>query len=113
MKFPTSSYVSTDPACPPGRKHLCIAWLPEKVARTDPATGKTRMVWVYGVATFHYGTTAAETEQKLRVWVEEQREAFLKSQIKISRQQKELARKRAKAGRAAEIALFGLEEQPA
>jgi hypothetical protein len=95
MRFPTHTYVSTDPVCPPARKHLCIGWLPEKQKRQDPTTGKKRYVWAYGVAGFHYGATPQEAEAKLRVWIEAEREAILKTEIRQSRQQGTLARKRA------------------
>ena len=113
MRIPTQRYVSDGPDCPTGRKYVCIGWLPEKRERVDPVTGKKRMAWAYGCAVFHYGETAKEAEAKLRVWIEGVREAELKRGIRVSHQQRELARKRATAKRDGEIALWGLEETPA
>jgi hypothetical protein len=112
IRFPIHHYVSSDPDCPPGRKHLAIGFLPEKVERRDP-NGKKRYVWVYRVASFHYASRPQEAEAKLRAWVEREREAILKTEIRQSRQQRALAQKRAKALREAEGALWGTEEMPA
>ncbi len=92
MKFPVSRYVSDDPDCPAGRKYVCIGWLPSRHTRRDPETGKKTEVWTYGCVGFHYGATRDEAEAKLRVWVEEQREAELKRQIRVSRQQRQASK---------------------
>jgi hypothetical protein len=113
VDFPAARYVSSDPDCPAGRKHVCIGWLPEKQERVDPATGKRRHVWAYGCAVFHYGATAQEAEYKLKAWVEAQKEAELKLQIRVTKQQGKLAQERATAAREAESALWGVEERPA
>ncbi len=107
MKFPFSRYVSDDPDCLAGRKYVCIGWLPSKHTRRDPKTSETKEVWTYGCVGFHYGKTRDEAEPKLRAWIDE-----LKPQIRVSRQQRELAKARASRKRLDEIALWGLEEEP-
>lgn len=82
-EFPMTVYERVGSG-PESMRFLCFGRLPERVERTDPETGRQKMVWRHTVFVPVWGATEKEAKAKFRAWVAEQREAMLKREMRVA-----------------------------